>query len=162
MFVVEVEASSVIVALAFLVGCFLGTLTSALLWGCRRSLEGTQCAGTLRDADIAEEVVGEPPLSELRRRRADEGERDIQGELLHRFTVDELRQALRYRNLPVGGLKADLVCRMRSEGPRPTPGPDACSAVLFVLRRCGGRPAVEVLQGDVEAVGWMARKLAQG
>ena len=162
MFVVEVDVFSVIVALAFLAGYFLGMLTSALLWGCRRSLEGTQRAGTLRDADIAEKVVVEPQPSELRRRRADEGERDIQGELLHRFTVDELRQGLRYRNLPVGGLKADMVRRMRCEGPRPIPGPDACSAVLFVLRRCGGRLAVEILQGEAEAVGWMARKLAQG
>ena len=76
--------------------------------------------------------------------------------------MDELRQGLRYRNLPVGGLKADMVRRMRCEGPRPIPGPDACSAVLFVLRRCGGRLPVEILQGEAEAVGWMARKLAQG
>ena len=160
-FLVEFEVSSVMVVLTFLVGYFLGMVTLALLWGCRRSLEGAECAGTLRDADVAEEVVVEPP-SELRRRRAGEGKRDTQGELLHRFTVEDLRRALRYRNLPVGGLKADLVCRMRSEGPRPIPGPDACSAVLFVLRRCGGRPAVEVLKGEAGAVGWMARKLAQG
>ena len=146
-FLVEFEVSSVMVVLTFLVGYFLGMVTLALLWGCRRSLEGAECVGTLRDADIAEEVVVE-------------GKRDTQGELLHRFTVEDLRRALRYRNLPVGGLKADLVCRMRSEGPRPIPGPDACSAVLFVLRRCGGRPAVEVLEGEAEAVGWMARKLA--
>jgi len=159
-FLVEFEVSAMVV-LAFLLGYVLGMLTWGLLWGCRRSLEGTQCSGTLRDVDVAEEVAEEPP-SGLRRRRADEDKRDIQEELLHRFTVEDLRQALRYRNLAVGGLKADLVCRMRSEGPRPMPGPDACSAMLFVLRRCGGRPAVEVLRGEAEAVGWMARKLAQG
>ena len=55
-FLVEFEVSAMVV-LAFLLGYVLGMLTWGLLWGCRRSLEGTQCAGTLRHADEFEVFI---------------------------------------------------------------------------------------------------------
>ena len=82
-------------------------------------------------------------------------------QLLHRLVMAELRQALRHRGLPVGGLKEDLVRRLMNDKEVNLPPERCCSAIFYVADRTKARLAAEVVESQPKADAWMTQALAR-
>ena len=70
------------------------------------------------------------------------------GKMLAEATVAELKEELRWRKLPVGGLKADLIVRLTRDGGQHMASSEGLAAAAWAARLVPGRVPIRAFRSD--------------
>ncbi len=120
-----------------------------------KTFQGKEAAGTAPTKSSAAETTAPTNLG-----RGQSTSEDVVAAFFNRTTVPELKAECAWRGIPVSGLKADLIRRLRAaELERTWTGQDGFLAATRVERTCGIRAPLQTFRSDETLSSWVLKHL---